>query len=105
MCFRLTAEEKQKQGNLSGSVRLITEGLNVERAQYVFDKYLQSINYGCYRNGLKKCIASLGRHPTTAQKSDLIAKRDALQKRRAKFEKSMSSFIQKQTFNLLLTQY
>lgn len=40
-------------------------------------------------------MASLGRHPTAAQKRDLIAKRDALQKRQAKFEKSIMAFIQK----------
>ncbi|KAF7347016.1 hypothetical protein MVEN_01454700 [Mycena venus] len=43
----------------------------------------------------KKFLASLGRRPTAAQKRDLIAKRDALQKRQAKFEKSILAFIQK----------
>jgi hypothetical protein len=38
---------------------------------------------------------SLGRRPTSAQKRDLIGKQDALQKRQAKFERSMSSFIRK----------
>ncbi|KAJ7719074.1 hypothetical protein B0H14DRAFT_3629631, partial [Mycena olivaceomarginata] len=60
-------------------VALITDGLNIERLQ----------------NNLKKHIKSLGRRPTAAQKRDLIGKKDSLQKRQAKFEKSMLSFIRK----------
>ncbi|KAJ7637930.1 hypothetical protein DFH06DRAFT_1002060 [Mycena polygramma] len=83
MCLRLTTEEKREKGQLSGSVALITGGLNIERAQ----------------NNLKRYTASLGKRPTTAQKRDLIAKQDSLQKRQAKFEKSMLSFIRKHRLN------
>jgi hypothetical protein len=33
MCLQLTEEEKRTQGHLSGSVALITDGLNIERLQ------------------------------------------------------------------------
>jgi hypothetical protein len=47
------------------------------------------------RNNLALFVASLGKRPTAAQKRDLIGKRDNLQKRITKFEKSMLSFIRK----------
>ncbi|KAJ7018777.1 hypothetical protein C8F04DRAFT_976706 [Mycena alexandri] len=79
VCHQLTAEEQKSKGQLSGSVALITEGLNIEQAQ-------------CH---LRKYVVSLGRHPTAAQKRNIIVKQDNLQKRYTKFEKSMTSFIRK----------
>jgi hypothetical protein len=41
MCLRLTETEKKKTGQLSGSINILTEGLNIEQAQCViiFTKY------------------------------------------------------------------
>ncbi|KAJ7453372.1 hypothetical protein B0H11DRAFT_1741449 [Mycena galericulata] len=79
MCLRLTEKERKETGVLSGSIALITEGLNIEQAQ----------------NNLAIYIRSLGKRPTTAQKRDTILKQDGLQKRITKFHKSMVSFIHK----------
>lgn len=35
ICLQLTEDEKKTRGQLTGSVALIAEGLNTERAQYV----------------------------------------------------------------------
>ncbi|KAJ7457161.1 hypothetical protein B0H11DRAFT_2199920 [Mycena galericulata] len=79
MCLRLTEKERKETGVLSGSIALITEGLNIEQAQ----------------NNLAIYIRSLGKRPTAAQKRDTILKQDGLQKRITKFHKSMVSFIHK----------
>jgi hypothetical protein len=35
MCLRLTEAEKKAKGKLSGSIALITEGLNIQQTQFV----------------------------------------------------------------------
>ncbi|KAJ7208950.1 hypothetical protein GGX14DRAFT_395577 [Mycena pura] len=72
MCLRLTETEKKKTGQLSGSIKILTEGLNVEQAQSL-----------------------PGERQTAAQKRDVIGKRDHLQKRVTTFNKSMTLFMHK----------
>ncbi|KAJ6563254.1 hypothetical protein B0H10DRAFT_1966176 [Mycena sp. CBHHK59/15] len=77
MCVRLAEEQMQSNGNLSGSIALIAEGLNIQQAQ----------------NSLAMYRSSLGKRPTASEKRDLIGKVDRLQKRITKFEKAMSTFM------------
>ncbi|KAJ7177717.1 hypothetical protein C8R46DRAFT_888663 [Mycena filopes] len=81
ICHKLTTEEKKDKEHLPGSVSLIAEGLNIERAQH----------------NMRKFVASLGRRPTAAQKRALSGRQGSLQRRCTKFEKAMSLFIRKHT--------
>ncbi|KAJ7226572.1 hypothetical protein C8J57DRAFT_1252507 [Mycena rebaudengoi] len=74
MCLRLMEEQLKSDGELSGSIALITDGLNIEKGQ----------------NKLASLVPSLGNRPTAAEKRDLLNKRDRLEKCVSKFEKSMT---------------
>jgi hypothetical protein len=87
------SETEVQQGNLSGSVSALTEGLAIEKSQYV---YTTNYTIGSFhvpynsRTLLQRHVASLGRTCSVAQKNDLLDRRRKLEARIAAYEQRIS---------------
>ena len=89
------SEKELHQGNLSGTVSALTEGLAVEKTQYA----RSSLIYNEYNSEfpvrllLQRHVVSLGRNCSTAQKTDLLDHRRKLEARISAYEQRISYII------------
>jgi hypothetical protein len=100
------SETEVQQGNLSGSVSALTEGLIIEKSQYVGNHFTTRIMSAAthYRMLLQRHVASLGSRCSVAQKNDLLDRRRKLEARITAYEHRISVIMKLDDDTLWSTQ-